>query len=59
MAAKRGLPVFAEVVRRLRSGDADDLIVYTVYRSARNPKDWAGLGGLIARGSPVYLAGEA
>src|ERR1700748_119531 len=58
-AAKRGRPVFGEVLCRLRTGEADGLIVYKVDRSARNLKDWADLGELIDTGVPVYFAGDA
>ncbi|HXA18938.1 MAG TPA: recombinase family protein [Thermoanaerobaculia bacterium] len=57
-AAKRGRPVFGEVLKRLRKGEADGLIVHKVDRSARNLKDWADLGELIDQGIPVYFAGE-
>jgi DNA invertase Pin-like site-specific DNA recombinase len=57
-AAKRGRPIFGQVLRRLRNGEADGLIVYKVDRSVRNLKDWADLGELIDSGIPVYFAGE-
>jgi DNA invertase Pin-like site-specific DNA recombinase len=57
-AAKRGRPIFGEVLKRLRNGEADGLIVHKVDRSARNLKDWADLGELIDSGVPVYFAGE-
>lgn len=57
-AAKRGRPIFGQVLQRLRKGEADGLIVHKVDRSARNLKDWADLGELIDRGIPVYFAGQ-
>jgi DNA invertase Pin-like site-specific DNA recombinase len=57
-AAKRGRPIFRDVLKRLRRGEADGLLVHKVDRSARNLKDWADLGELIDRGIPVYFAGE-
>lgn len=57
-AAKRGRPVFGQVLQRLRKGEADGLIVHKVDRSARNLKDLADLGELIDSGIPVYFAGE-
>jgi site-specific DNA recombinase len=57
-AAKRGRPIFGQVLQKLRNGEADGLIVYKVDRSARNLKDWADLGELIDSGIPVYFAGE-
>ncbi|HEV7766397.1 MAG TPA: recombinase family protein [Thermoanaerobaculia bacterium] len=57
-AAKRGRPVFGTILKKLREGKADGLIVYKVDRSARNLKDWADLGDLIDKGIPVHFAGE-
>jgi hypothetical protein len=57
-AARRGRPIFGEVLRLLSSGKADGLIVHKIDRSARNLKDWADLGELIDRGVPVYFAGD-
>jgi site-specific DNA recombinase len=57
-AARRGRPVFAEILRMLRRREAHGLIVYKVDRSARNLKDWADLGELIDQGIPVYFAGD-
>ncbi len=58
-AAKRGRPVFGQVLQKLRNDQADGLIVHKVDRSARNLKDWADLGELIDSGIPIYFAGEA
>src|SRR5258706_857019 len=57
-AAKRGRPIFLNVLQMLRSRKADGLIVYKVDRSARNLKDWAELGELIDQGIPVYFASD-
>ncbi len=57
-AAKRGRPIFGEVLQRLRKGEAEGLIVHKVDRSARNLRDWADLGELIDQGVPVFFAGE-
>jgi site-specific DNA recombinase len=57
-AAHRGRPVFSGILKRLREGKADGLIVHKIDRSARNLKDWADLGELIDRGIPVHFAGE-
>jgi DNA invertase Pin-like site-specific DNA recombinase len=57
-AARRGRPIFREVLQMLRSRKADGLIVYKVDRSARNLKDWAELGELIDQGIPVYFASD-
>jgi site-specific DNA recombinase len=57
-AARRGRPIFREILQMLRSRKADGLIVYQVDRSARNLKDWAELGELIDQGIPVYFASD-
>ncbi len=57
-AAKRGRPVFRQVLGMLRTRKADGLIVYKVDRSARNLKDWADLGELIDHGIPVHFASD-
>jgi site-specific DNA recombinase len=57
-AARRGRPVFGEILKKLRRHMADNLLVYKVDRSARNLNNWADLGELIDQGIPVYFAGE-
>jgi site-specific DNA recombinase len=58
-AAKRGRPVFALMMRGLRSGTVRGLIVHKIDRSARNLKDWADLGELIDAGVEVHFANES
>jgi site-specific DNA recombinase len=57
-AARRGRPIFRQVLELLSRDKADGLIVHKVDRSARNLKDWADLGELIDRGITVYFAGD-
>lgn len=57
-AAKRGRPVFDEMLRALRARMASGVIVHKVDRSARNLKDWADLAELIDEGAEVHFAGE-
>src|SRR2546427_3057863 len=57
-AAKRGRPVFNQMLRLLREGKADGVIIHKIDRSARNLKDWADLGELIDQGIEVYFANE-
>ncbi len=57
-AAKRGRPVFDEMLCALRAGKASGVIVHKVDRSARNLKDWADLAELIDGGTEVHFAGE-
>ena len=46
-AAKRGRPVFNQMLRLLEQGKAEGVIIHKIDRSARNLKDWADLGELI------------
>jgi DNA invertase Pin-like site-specific DNA recombinase len=57
-AARRGRPLFGEMLKCVRNGEADGIIVHKVDRSARNLKDWADLGELIDQGISVYFAGD-
>lgn len=58
-AAKRGRPLFSEMMRALESGKAEGVIIHKIDRSARNLKDWADLGELIDRGIEVHFANES
>lgn len=58
-AAKTGRPVFLDMLRDLRSGKANGLIIHKIDRSARNLKDWANLGSLIDIGIEVHFANES
>src|SRR5690349_18200723 len=49
-AAKKGRPLFSNILKRLRRGDADGLVIHKIDRSARNLRDWADLGDLIDKG---------
>lgn len=42
-AAKRGRPIFAEMLKLLRNRRADGVIIHKIDRSARNLRDWADL----------------
>jgi DNA invertase Pin-like site-specific DNA recombinase len=57
-AAKRGRPVFADMLKLLRTGRGSGMIVHKVDRSARNLSDWAELGTLIDEGIDVRFANE-
>jgi site-specific DNA recombinase len=57
-AAKRGRTKFAEMLRLLRKGAADGVVIHKVDRSARNLRDWADLVDLIDAGVQVYTASE-
>jgi site-specific DNA recombinase len=58
-AAKSGRPVFERMLKRLRAGLAQGVIIHKIDRSARNLKDWAELGQLIDRGIEVHFANES
>ncbi|MBI1912111.1 MAG: recombinase family protein [Deltaproteobacteria bacterium] len=58
-AAKRGRPVFTNLMRSLERGEAAGLIVHKIDRSARNLKDWADLGELIDKGVEIHFANES
>jgi len=57
-AAKRGRPIFLEMLKRLRRAQAQGVIMHKIDRSARNLKDWADLGELIDSGIDVHFATE-
>lgn len=58
-AAKRGRPVFAEMLRRLRRGEAAGVIIHKIDRSARNLRDWSDLLELTDHGIELHFAYES
>jgi site-specific DNA recombinase len=58
-AAKRGRPIFNQMLKLLRQGKASGLIIHKIDRGARNMKDWAELGELIDQGIEVQCANES
>ncbi len=58
-AAKRGRPIFNEMLRLLRTGKAQGVMIHKIDRSARNMKDWAELGELIDDGIEVHFVNES
>ena len=58
-AAKRGRPVFNQMLKLLGRGKADGVIIHKIDRSARNLKDWSDLGELIDQGLEVHFANES
>jgi DNA invertase Pin-like site-specific DNA recombinase len=58
-AAKRGRPVFNEMLKLLRSGKSAGVMIHKIDRSARNMKDWAELGELIDGGVEVHFVNES
>jgi DNA invertase Pin-like site-specific DNA recombinase len=57
-AAKRGRPVFSQMLRQLRQQKARGVIIHKIDRSARNLRDWADLGDLLDAGIEVHFANE-
>lgn len=58
-AAKRGRPVFNEMLRLLRTGKSNGVMIHKIDRSARNMKDWAELGELMDGGVEVHFVNES
>lgn len=58
-AAKLGRPIFNQMLKALKQGRADGVIIHKIDRSARNLKDWANLGELLDQGSEVHFANES
>ena len=57
-AAKRGRPVWSAMLRLLKRGKAEGVVIHKIDRSARNLKDWAELGEFIDQGVKVRFANE-
>jgi len=58
-AAKKGRPVWSQMLRALRQGKAQGVVIHKIDRSARNLKDWADLGEIIDQGIEVHFANES
>jgi site-specific DNA recombinase len=58
-AAKKGRPLFAEMLRRLRARCAEGAVMHTIDRSARNLRDWTDLSELIDEGIAVHFVNES
>src|ERR1035437_8455002 len=58
-AAKRGRPIFNQMLSLLKHGKANGVVIHKIDRGARNLKDWADLGELIDVGVEVHFANES
>jgi site-specific DNA recombinase len=58
-AAKRGRPVFADMLRRIKRGEASGVVIHKIDRSARNLGDWAVIGEMIDASIDVHFAAES
>ena len=57
-ASKRGRPIFDDMMRRLKAGKAQGVIVHRWDRSARNFTDWAAIGELADQGIKVFCVAD-
>ena len=57
-AAKLGRREWTEMLRLLRLGKVQGVLIHKIDRSARNLRDWAELGELIDRGIAVHFVNE-
>ncbi|WP_298975668.1 recombinase family protein [uncultured Roseobacter sp.] len=55
-AAKSGRPIFNQMLRQLKQGRAQGLIMHKIDRSARNLRDWALVSELPKHGVKPYFA---
>lgn len=58
-AAKRGRPIFNQMLKQLKRGGASGLIMHKIDRSARNLRDWALVSELPSQGIDIYFATES
>lgn len=58
-AAKTGRPIFDAMLRQLRSGEAEGLIMHRIDRSSRNYADWARLDDASRAGIKIYFAADS
>jgi len=58
-AAKGGRPIFGQMLRLLKQGKADGIVIHKIDRGARNLKDWANLGELIDQNIDIHFANES
>ncbi len=57
-AAKRGRPIFNQMLKQLKQGNASGLIMHKIDRSARNLRDWALISELPKFGVKPYFAAD-
>lgn len=57
-AAKRGRPIFNQMLKQLKLGKATGLIMHKIDRSARNLRDWALISELPKYGVKPYFAAD-
>ncbi|QXT41028.1 recombinase family protein [Gymnodinialimonas ceratoperidinii] len=57
-AAKSGRPVFNQMLKQLKQGKAEGLVMHKIDRSARNLRDWALISELPKYGVKPYFAAD-
>src|SRR5690242_8878851 len=57
-ASHQGRPAFTEMLRSLRRGAVQGVIIHKIDRSARNLEDWTDIGKLVDVGVEVHFATE-
>jgi DNA invertase Pin-like site-specific DNA recombinase len=57
-AAKRGRPIFEQMLKYVKNGQAEGVLMHKIDRSARNLRDWADLGDLIDQGVEIQFVNE-
>lgn len=57
-AAKIGRPEFARMMKLLRAGKAQGIVIHKIDRSTRNYRDWADIDELVESGIDVHFANE-
>ncbi len=58
-AAKQGRPVFSQMMKALRAGEAEGLILHKIDRGARNLREWSDITDLIELGIKVYFVHDS
>jgi DNA invertase Pin-like site-specific DNA recombinase len=58
-AAKFGRTLFTQLMKRLRKGEADGVVIHKIDRSARNLRDWADIAQLVDDGVEVHFTRES
>lgn len=58
-AAAEGRPIFTQMMRDLRAGRAEGLILHKIDRGARNLREWSDITDLIELGMKVYFVNDA
>ena len=58
-ASKTGRPVFEAMLRDLRKGAADGLVIHKTDRFSRNYTDWAKIEEITKQGVKFYVAAES